>query len=265
MLVDGNSGRSAVGSSDRKGAMQRRTFVSASLGALAGAAVTGAVTRNRRTAPSRTSYSQEGEDLLLFDFLTKIRSRPTGTYLDIGAADPIEANNTYLLYLAGSRGVLVEPNPAHVENLRRVRPEDTVVAAGIGTADTRSAPYYLIRGKPQLNTFSAERAADLERTLGRGIVEGVIQVPLLSVNDVIARHLGKAPDILSIDVEGLEMAILRTLDFGRHRPGAICVETVRGTSGINPEVGEFLATKDYVARAGTFVNTVFVDAGHLKE
>jgi FkbM family methyltransferase len=247
-------------------AMQRRTFIAASLGAVGGAAAAGAVVAaNQPLVRARSSYSQEGEDIILSDFLQKIRKVDKGTYLDIGAADPVDANNTYLLYLGGHSGVLVEPNPVYAKRLRQVRPRDIVLNAGIGGERATTAPYYLIRDKPQLNTFSAERAAALEKAFGAQIVERVIQVPLLPLNDVLAQHLRKAPDVVSIDVEGLELVILGGLDFGRYRPGAFCVETLRGKAGTNPEVGAFLAARGYVARAGTFVNTIFVDEGLLLE
>ena len=77
------------------------------------------------------------------------------TYLDIGANDPIMLNNTYLFYLRGCNGVLVEPNAALCERLRAVRPRDTTLTAGIGVTAAREADYFIMTN-PALNTFSRE-------------------------------------------------------------------------------------------------------------
>jgi hypothetical protein len=92
-------------------------------------------------------------------------------------------------------------------------------------------------------------------------VERVVRMPLVPVNEVIATHLGKAPDLLSIDVEGLDLAILRTLDFKKYRPGAIIAEAIPMDSpGVNTELVNFLLSKRYVVRGGSTINTIFVDA-----
>ncbi len=64
----------------------------------------------------------------------------------IGAADPIQYNNTYRLYRRSARGVLVEPNPTFAAKLRSARPGDVVLEAGIGTMDADSADFYIIGG-----------------------------------------------------------------------------------------------------------------------
>jgi hypothetical protein len=122
------------------------------------------------------------------------------------------------------------------------------------------ADYYVIRGRPSLNTFSPEVVRDLRVELGGDPVERVVRMPLVPVNEVIATHLGRAPDLLSIDVEGLDLAILRTLDFERWRPGAIIAETIRpGSPGVNEPLVRFVVGRGYVVRGGSPVNTIFVD------
>ncbi len=246
--------------------MRRRSFVA---GLLAGAPLGALLGRFgwRRTeaapAPSegRLSFAEQGEDIVLFHVLRDLLKVTAPTYLDIGAADPVLGSNTYLLYCTGGHGVLVEPNPMYVEKLRLRRPKDVVVAAGVGTGKETEADYYVIRGHPPLNTFSREDVDRLRGELGNDLVERVMRMPLVSVNDVIATHLGRAPDLLSIDVEGLDLAILRTLDFERWRPGAIVAETITGGSpGVKMDLVDFVVSKGYVVRGGSAVNTVFVDS-----
>jgi len=213
---------------------------------------------------ARLSFSQQGEDIVLFHVLHELLKIATPTYLDIGAAYPVRGNNTYLLYTTGARGVLVEPNPALAAQLRSKRPLDTVVEAGIGVADAVEADYYQIKGNAMLNTFSPEQVAHLQRGQTESVVERVVKMPLLNINRVIQEHLGRAPDLLSTDVEGLDYAIIRTLDLSRFRPGAICAEAVPTTkSGRPSRLTRYLGSKGYIPRGGSLYNTVYVDSRRI--
>jgi FkbM family methyltransferase len=207
---------------------------------------------------ARTSYAQQGEDLVAKSiFASSGITKPS--YIDIGAHHPTFNNNTYLFYRDGGRGVLVEPNPVYAKLLREERPEDTVVEAGIGITGESQADYYVIRGDGQLNTFSKEQADELVRRGGPKTIVEVIKRPLVKVNDVLAKHFPAGPDFFSIDVEGLDYEILKTLDFARFRPKVFCVETSQLDGSVHQGILELLVSKDYAVRGGSHVNTVFVD------
>lgn len=207
---------------------------------------------------TRFYFSQHGEDIVV-NGLFCARKIEKPSYLDIGAWEPIDSNNTYHFYLQGGRGVLVEPNPAYTEKLKQARPGDVVLQAGIGIDETTELDFYML-DDDQLNTFDRKQVDHVVATLGKKL-ERVVKMPLLNINRVMAEHFkGSAPDFLSIDVEGLDLAILKTLDFERFRPKVICVETViTGTMRHNPETPEFLATKGYIVSGGTYPNTVLLD------
>ena len=214
--------------------------------------------------PPRFSYAQGGEDVavnFLFNYLQQFKDIQ---YLDVGTWDPIAYNNTYFFYRRGFRGVLVEPNVAMCQQIRAVRPEDTTLEAGIGVTAAREADYYMM-SESAWNTFSKDEADHMTKVTGGHIrVEKVIKMPLLNINDVMAKHFGKAPAYLSIDAEGLHLAILKSIDYSRFRPLAICVETlVAGTRATIPEIPAYMATQGYVNRGGSFVNTIFVDANRI--
>jgi FkbM family methyltransferase len=205
------------------------------------------------------SYAQSGEDLVvsfLFDYVQKV-DKPS--YIDIGACHPTIHNNTYLFYLRGARGVLVEPNVGLIPALTSIRPHDTVLNIGIGVSDQEAADFY-VTDSVETNTFVKEEAEK------RQIVK-VVKMPLVNVNKVMAEHCGKkGPDFFSIDVEGLDFDILKTLDFARFRPAIFCVETVvYGTTDLEQEVIDFMASKGYVARAQTLPNSIFIDRNILKK
>jgi hypothetical protein len=99
----------------------------------------------------------------------------------------------------------------------------------------------------------------VQKTLGdRGRYE-VTRVRLVNINDIIEEQFkGKAPDFLSIDVEGLDHEILQSLDFTRFRPRVICVETlVFGENRPDQRIFDLMKSKGYTALGSTHVNTIF--------
>jgi FkbM family methyltransferase len=207
---------------------------------------------------SKTSYAQQGEDLVVRSILDSLQVKKP-SFIDIGAHHPTINNNTYLFYRAGGRGILVEPNPVYAKLLREQRPEDTVVEAGIGVTNESEADYYVIRGDGQLNTFSKKQADEIVRQGGTKMIREIIKRPLVRVNDVLAKHLPSVPDFFSIDVEGLDYEILKTLDFDRFRPKVFCVETSQLDGRVHQGILDLLVSKAYAVRGGSHVNTVFVD------
>jgi hypothetical protein len=220
----------------------------------------------RKPAPPRPeaegtlSFAQSGEDLIANFIFHYLQIHDKITYLDVGAHEPVAINNTYFFYRHGFRGVLVEPNVDMGKKLRAVRPQDTTLEAGIGVTAAREADYYVMT-ESAWNTFSKEEAEHMAQVTRGGIkIERVVKMPLLEINDVMAKHFGGAPSFLSIDAEGLHLAILKTIDFKRYRPAVICVETlISGTKKYMPEIPTFMETQKYVARGSSFVNTIFVD------
>jgi Methyltransferase FkbM domain len=93
------------------------------------------------------------------------------------------------------------------------------------------------------------------------------KIKLININKVLAKHFPPGgPDFLSVDTEGLDLDILRSLDFSRFRPKVVCAETAEATDGtVDQEILALMATHDYSVRGGSFINTVFVDNKRLKE
>jgi len=209
---------------------------------------------------AKISYAQQGEDLIvrgIFDLLHVAQP----SYIDIGAYHPTVNNNTYLLYLGGSRGVLVEPNPAFTELLRSMRPGDHVLPIGIGVAEDGAADYYVIAGPGQDNTFSKANADELVRQHGPSALRAVLKMPLRTLSHVLDEEFPRGgPDFFSIDIEGLDLDVLKTLDFQRHRPKVFCVETMaEGAIGVDDDVTVLMKAHGYAKAGGNRVNSIFVD------
>lgn len=214
--------------------------------------------RHRLREGARESFAQCGEDLIIayvFNALGRQRIR----YLDVGAHHPTYLSNTHYFYLRGHRGVCVEPDASLLEAFRRQRGGDTLLNVGIA-AEEGEADFFVLT-TPTLNTFSraeAERFA----SYGKQRIERVEKIRIRNVNSVIREQFGAAPDLLSLDVEGLDLAILKSLDFAAYAPDVCCVETLSYTEDRSErkltEIIDFMLGHDYFVYADTFVNSIFV-------
>lgn len=214
---------------------------------------------------TRISYSQNGEDLIIRDLLHRLRIK-SPTYLDIGANEPFKISNTYLLYSKGNRGVCVEPNVHLYKKMLQKRPGDTCINAGIAFDEKREADFYLFPKEANgLGTFSKSEAEFWEQTgnerVGKYKVEKVVSVPLIDINEVMGKYFSPHPNFISIDVEGLDLQLLQSIDFTKYKPEVFCVETL-AYSGSEKEVKNtalinFLTDRGYFVFADTYINTIF--------
>lgn len=212
------------------------------------------------------SYAQSGEDAIA-DFVFRALRVDRPTYLDIGAHHPRYLSNTCRFYERGCRGVNVEPDPDLFRAFAQQRPNDVNLNAGIGIgigadAGGTSLPFYVLSERT-LNTFSRTEA---ERCVAGGSqrIEAVIEVPVYGINTICEQHFaGSGPDFLTVDVEGLDFEIVRSLDLDRFRPALICVETLTYSESREerkrPEIVEYLLGHGYFVYADTYINTLFVD------
>jgi FkbM family methyltransferase len=223
-------------------------------------ATTPATTAKRKRRDFKLSFSQSGEDVIAaFIFEPLGIKRPT--YLDIGAHHPSYLSNTYHFYRKGSSGVCVEPNPALAPAFQQKRPRDKCLTVGVSTGTETRAPFYIMTADT-LSTFSQEDAQRLAATTTQRI-EQVIELPLLSINQIIAEHFTTPPNFVSIDVEGTNFQVIRSLDFQRFHPEVFCIETLTYNEDKSErklhEIIELMQSHGYMTYADTYVNTIFVD------
>jgi FkbM family methyltransferase len=206
------------------------------------------------------TYSQAGEDVIAWYFFTT-QGIKNPTYLDIGTNDPIYGNNTFLLYKRGSKGVCIEADPSLFPTIKSSRSKDICINAAV-TFDARTNADFYVFDEPAHNTLSKEEA-EYRNNISRYKIKEVINIPLVNINTLIKDNFKQAPNFISIDVEGVDFDILKTLDFNTYRPDMLCVETVTFSLDNKEEKMEdiiaFMKTKNYIVYADTHINTLFVD------
>jgi FkbM family methyltransferase len=216
--------------------------------------------KNRRKP--QKSYSQAGEDRIIQILLNIIRLEKL-TYIDIGAYDPYFISNTALLYEQGCRGINVEPNPISFHRFQLQRVKD--INLNIGIASQKALLNYYAMENDTLNTFS-QQEAELYQQKNIAKISKIMPIEVTTITEIIQKYANNIfPDILSLDVEGLDEEILRSINYQVSCPKIICVETQNFAKGIREEnIIDFLQTQEYKIFAETGLNTIFVKTHLIK-
>lgn len=214
------------------------------------------------TSPCFKSYAQAGEDGIILSLMKTLSISPCSTtYLDVGANHPKYHSTTYALYKAGARGVAIEPNPALHLSWRLCRCADTLLRAGITPAPKAQVADYWAFNRHTLNTFSATQAKQVQQWHPDEAAVKPLKLPLVPWAEALAL-LPSAPTLVNLDVEGLDVELLKAFPFKKSRPLLWCVESVtynlKGHTKV-PEVGQILEKQGYTCIAENHVNSLFID------
>ncbi len=164
----------------------------------------------------RVSYAQNGEDILL----DRLFGDHVGRYMDVGSCHPILCNNTHFFYERGWRGVNIEPTRQGHALFQEHRPEDLNLPLAVSDHEGELTLYEVV-GDPGNSTLHREIA---EPYRARGVEIAAHPVPVRTIRSLIDTHGIEPPDLLSIDVEGHEGAVIRGMPLDSWRPRVLVVE-----------------------------------------
>jgi FkbM family methyltransferase len=215
--------------------------------------------KNLENKNLKKSFSQCGEDLLV-QYIFYLRNISKPTYIDIGANDPFYLNNTALFYTNGCRGINVEANPALLENFKKNRPDD--VNLNIGIAAQESTLDFYVINDPTLSSFSKEECEKFIAT-GKYHITNTLKIKVTTIRKILDEfNNGVFPDFLTLDAEGMDFEILRTIDYTNNAPKVICVEVADyspiGAGELRTELIDFLVENGYYEYANTNLNAIMV-------
>lgn len=214
--------------------------------------------RRAKGRSGKATYSQFGEDIIAQHYL---KGTERGTYVDVGCCYPIQASNTYGFYQKGWRGICIDANPDSRAAFEEHRPEDVFVQAGIAEQEDER-PYYRF-SSPVYNTFDRSRA---DRVIAKNkpgaVFLGETRVRLSRLSTVLDRHGSPNKiDLMSIDVEGLELSVIRSNDFAKYRPRLLICELIcKGVAdALSSEASRTMTALGYRLIAATGHDCFFLD------
>lgn len=169
-------------------------------------------------------YSQWGEQAIILDFF---KGKVDGTFVDLGAFDGRTGSNTRALAELGWAGVLVEASPfAFVELVKEMAPFPKVQLV-----NATIMPFNGLT--PFFETRSQVSTAETAHKVGEWLkhcfqVAAVTPLTLLGV-------FGGYFDFVSVDVEGVDLDVIRVLGPLLAGTSLLCYETRRPNRPPEPE------------------------------
>ncbi len=198
--------------------------------------------------------SQLGESMIVKGH---VKSDWPKWFVDVGANDGVTVSNSLMFLKKGWDVILVEPNPSIFKKLTEN------VSAFPGAHPVQKA-CSAEKGKVSLTIFEEDPYGMYSR-LGSGEAREQHEGPIAEVVEVEADTLTSILEqnncpkdfgVLSVDTEGFDLAVLKSLDFSVFRPRMVITETDEDESEEQLKV-DFLTECGFTVVGQTQVNSVW--------
>jgi len=190
-----------------------------------------------------THYSQYDQDKFADIYFKR---KQNGFFLDIGANDGISCSNTFFLEKErGWSGICIEPIPDVFNQLNTIRKSinyNVCISEKEGFVNFRrvhGAPE-MLSGILEFMTPDHIKRINEECNLTNGSYED-IKLESRNINLILKSHGVKKIDFLSIDTEGAEFTIIKTIDFDKVHITFLSVEN----NDSSEEIRVYLKSKGY--------------------
>jgi FkbM family methyltransferase len=181
--------------------------------------------QKEKTPFQNISFSQEGEDMLLYSLMDVNKA---GLYVDIGAHHPTRLSNTHKLYLAGWSGINIDPTPGVMIEFNKIRKRDINLELAISNK-AQNLEFYLF-DEPALNTFDKQKAETIVKNSNFKIIDQK-EIATVELKDILNKHVPERQviDFMNIDVENLELDVLKSNDWEKFKPKLLLIENTQNT------------------------------------
>ncbi len=188
-------------------------------------------------------YSQFGQDKFINEELLK--GKKNGVFMEIGAFDGVSLSNTlFFEETLDWTGVCIEPIPYQFEKLQSNRSCECINIAisnynGI-TDFCWSKKVGMLSGLLENYDPRHVRRIDYELSMKDGGEKVILKVDVTTFNDVMERYGLTKLDFVTIDTEGGEENIIKSIDFNKYQIDVIFVENNYGFN-----IKNYLTSKGY--------------------
>jgi len=174
----------------------------------------------------------------------------TGYFVEVGANDPHDLSQTWHLEQRGWTGVLIEPQPDLAAALRRRRTAKVYAVACSSPENSGTTM--------TLHLAGIHSSFDPDLNISTLAAEGAVEVPVKTLDEILIDAGAPSPlYLLSIDIEGHEIAAFKGFDFGRWRPRLILIEDL----AMDLSVHRLMRAHGYKWIRRTGLNSWYVPAG----
>ena len=191
-----------------------------------------------------TYFSQFGEDIVLANIF---RAQEGGFYVDVGCFHPKHWSNTYLLHKKHWKGINIDMDEFKVQMFNIARKDSTNICTAVSDEE-KDINFYCSRVYSPVNTLNKEFAEAMAAEKPR---RNYVLKPIRSrmLDKILAgtQYAETEIDLLSIDVEGHELPVLKSLNFEVYKPKVLVVElhAEKIEEIQTSELYEFIKSKKY--------------------
>jgi hypothetical protein len=196
------------------------------------------------------TYSQNNEEKILKNYF---KEKLNGLVVEVGAASPEQISNSrFLIKNYNWDALLIEPNPVFYKQLKEFyKNEEKVICLECLVNDVPGVHkfYYLNDG------YGSTMHELFRDKVGGNFIETFIEAKTL--DSIISENLkNKKIDFLSIDAEGNDPNILKSINFNINDVELICLEATSSVEEYQSILGE--KYKFYDSTAGNlFFNKIY--------
>ena len=216
-----------------------------------------------RNAHAKTAFSWEGEDLIVHKVAVDVLGIKEGIYIDVGAHHPHAMSNTQYLYDRGWHGINIDAMPGSMEPFKIMRPLDINLEVGIARHPGQLE--YSMFSNPSLNGFLTDDVVRTQVARGSELL-GQIVVEVQTLSAVLEAHAIDQVDFLTIDAEGLDEEIFKSLDLTRWRPRLVMMEILGASDVISVQsssTNRLMTENNYTLYSRMHFSALYMDRALL--
>jgi len=201
-------------------------------------------------------YSQLMQDKFVDDYLNQ---KENGFFIEIGAHDGISCSNTlFFEEFRNWQGVCIEPGIEEFKKLNEKRKSHNIHAC-ISDYDGESEFTYIEGYSMMLSGLSESYNRAHEDRINRevshhGGIVNKIKMPVFKLQTILDQMNVSYVDYCSIDTEGSEFNIIKSIDFDKTHISIFSIENNYGDTTIQ----NYLATKGYELLTKISWDNIFV-------
>ena len=203
-------------------------------------------------------FSQNGEDIVLskiFDSELFREERYQGFYIDVGAYHPFRYSNTFYFYRKGWSGINIDADNRFFKLFSFFRRKDKNLNLAVGL--NKGKRFFYIFEDAAFNTFDEKLAKNLIKSRRSKLLDKR-KLAILSLEEILDKNLNfqQKIDFMNIDVEGLDLEVLKSNNWDKYVPKVILVENLQDQKRIK-EIENFLKKKGYFLSSQVFNTGIY--------
>ena len=204
------------------------------------------------------SYSQLEQDLEVIKFYN---NKKNGYFIEIGASDGIKLSNTYLLETKFDwTGICVEPLPNKIDALKKNRPNSICINKAVYSTSGLYIPFSISNENDLLSGIS-DYITCFKKVVNSNKKD--INVETITLNDILEQN--NSPliiDYLSLDTEGTEFEILKSINFNKYMFGIMHIEH-NYIEPLRTNIKEFLESNNYIFYKDNQFDDIYIHKTYL--